>query len=161
MLNQAGLTPAFLGCSFIFRVPHALLCYPPHYCTTSQQTQHLPKILKGMANTLNAYLYPASLFLLFLITGEAGGCFSFLPDVPLTVRLGGSGAGWGRQPPNHTQQQAKGWACAPPQPRSPDEGAKGEMGGAAGVKITDPFIKGKKSENPKEKRKIMIKTMCK
>ena len=68
MLNQAGLTPAFLGCSFIFRVPHALLCYPPHYCTTSQQTQHLPKILKGMANILNAYLYPASLFLLFLIT---------------------------------------------------------------------------------------------
>lgn len=80
---------------------------------------------------------------------------------PGTVRLGGSGAGWGRHPPNHTQQQAKAWACAPPQPRSPDKGAKGEMRGAAGVKITDPFIKGKKSENPKEKRKIMIKTMCK
>lgn len=37
-------------------------------------------------------------------------------------------------------------ACAPLQPRSPDKGAKGEMGGAAKVKITDPFIKGKKAK---------------
>lgn len=92
---------------------------------------------------------------------EVGRCFSFLPNFLPTVHPGGSGAGWGRRPPNHTQQQAKAWACAPLQPRSPDKGAKGKMGGAAGIKITDPFIKGKKSENPKEKRKIMIKTMCK
>lgn len=45
-------------------------------------------------------------------------------------------------------------ACAPlqPAPCSPDEGAKGEMAGVVEVKITDPFIKGKKSENPKKKK---------
>ena len=83
-----------------------------------------------------------------------GGCSSFLPDAsPRTVHLRGSGAGWGRHPPNHTQKQAKAWACAPPQPRSPDKGAKGEVRGAAGVKITDPFIKGKKAKIQKKKEK--------
>ena len=85
---------------------------------------------------------------------RGGGCSSFLPDAsPRTVHLRGSGAGWGRHPPNHTQKQAKAWACAPPQPHSPDKGAKGEVRGAAGVKITDPFIKGKKAKIQKKKEK--------
>lgn len=60
------------------------------------------------------------------------------------------------KPNSSARQQAKTAACAPlqPTPCSPDEGANGEMGGVVGVRITDPFIKGK-SENPK--KKIMIK----
>lgn len=55
----------------------------------------------------------------------------------------------------------KGVGLRPSAAPLPRQRYKGEMGGAAGVKITDPFVKGKKSENPKEKRKITIKTMCK
>lgn len=74
-----------------------------------------------------------------------------LPSSSLPVFLSG-------YPPNQNPPHAaagKGRSQAPlqPTPCSPDEGAKGEMGGVVGVRITDPFIKGK-SENPK---KIMIK----
>lgn len=74
-----------------------------------------------------------------------------LPSSSLPVFL--SGYPPNQSPPHTAAGKGRSQAPLQPTPCSPDEGAKGEMGGVVEVKITDPFIKGK-SENPK---KIMIK----
>lgn len=78
------------------------------------------------------------------------------PSSPLPVFLGG-------HPPNLTHPSTHGGrqsARAPlqPTPCSPDEGARGAMGGAVEVKSQIHSLR-KKSENPK-KKKNHDKTMC-
>lgn len=47
----------------------------------------------------------------------------------------------------------KGVGLRPSAAPLPRQRYKGEMGGAAGVKITDPFVKGKKAKIQKKKEK--------